>query len=66
MNKGCLYWTGIVHVMTDEERIKARAYMFRRQLMIGGCMKTFARRNTLKGYVNNPNLSYIGHMVTYY
>ena len=32
------------------------AYVFGGQLMIGGCMRTFTRRDALKRHVDNPNI----------
>jgi hypothetical protein len=52
--------------MTDEKCIEAGAYTFRGQLGIGDWMKVFARRDASKRHVDNPNLSCIGHMDTYY
>jgi hypothetical protein len=66
MDRAYLYGIGIEPGMTDEECIEAGAYTFRGQLRIGGCLKTFARRDALKRHVDNPNLSCIGHMDTYY
>jgi hypothetical protein len=40
--------------------------MFRGQLIIGDCRKAFSRRDGLRRYMNNRNLSCIGHMDTYY
>ena len=51
--------------MTDEECIKAGAYVFRDRLMIGGCMKTFSRRDSLKRHVDNPKSPCVGHMDSY-
>ena len=60
-----LYARGIEEGMTEEEQIKAGAYMFRGQLRIGGCLKTFARRDALKRHIDNRNLPCIGHMNSY-
>ena len=65
MGRAHLYGKGIRLGMTDEERIEAGAYDFRGRLMIGGCMKTFARRDALKRHVDNPNFSCVGHMGSY-
>jgi hypothetical protein len=66
MDRVYLYGIGIEPGMTNEECMEVGAYMSRGQLRIGGCMKTFARRDVLMGHVDNPNLSCIGHMDTYY
>jgi hypothetical protein len=34
--------------------------------MIGGCRKTFARRDAARRHLDNPNLPYIGDMDTYH
>ena len=65
MDRAHLYDTGIEEGMTEKEHIDAGAYMFRDRLMIGGCMKTFARRDALKRHVDNPNIPCVGHMDTY-
>ena len=61
-----LYDRGIEEGMTEEEQIKAGAYMFRGQLRVGGCLKTFARRDALKRHVDNPSIPCIGHMNSYF
>ena len=66
MDRAYLYDKGIKEGMTDEECIQAGAYKFGDRLMIGGCMKTFARRDALKRHVDNPNITCVGHMDTYY
>jgi hypothetical protein len=66
MERAHLYGRGIEEGMTEEEQIKAGAYMFRGQLMIGGCLKAFARRDALKRHVDNPNIRCIGHMDSYF
>jgi hypothetical protein len=66
MDRAYLYGIGIEPGMTDEECMEVGAYTFRGQLRIGGCLKTFARRDALKRHVDNPNLSCIGRVDTYY
>ena len=65
MDRAYLYGKGIEEGMTREECIKAGAYEFRGQLMIGGCLKTFARRDALKRHVDNPKITCVGHMDSY-
>ena len=59
------YDTGIERGMTRDEQIQAGAYLFKGQLMIGGCLDTFARRDALKRHVDNPNIPCVGHMESY-
>ena len=65
MDRAHLYGKGIEEGMTRDECIRAGAYDFRGQLMIGGCMKTFARRDALKRHVDNPKIPCVGHMDSY-
>lgn len=65
MDRAFLYDKGIEEGMTEDQQIMAGAYMYKGQLMIGGCMKTFARRDALKRHVDNPNISCVGHMDSY-
>ena len=44
-----MYEMGIEQGMADEECVKAGVYLFRGQLVIGGCMEMFARRDALRG-----------------
>ena len=60
-----LYGVAIEEGMSEEEFIEAGAYVFRGQLMIGGCMKTFSRRDGLKRHVDNPNIKCVGDMSSY-
>ena len=60
-----LYCEDIEEGMTEEEQIKAGAYLFRGRLMIGGCRKAFARRDALKRHVDNPKILCVGHMDSY-
>ena len=53
MERAHLYREGIKQGMTDEERIKAGADEFGGRLTIGGCMKTFSRKDALKRHVDN-------------
>lgn len=66
MDRAHLYGKGIREGMTDQERIKAGAYWHKDRLMIGGCLKTFARRDALKRHVDNPKIPCVGHMDSYY
>jgi hypothetical protein len=66
MDRAHLYGKGFKRGMAEEECIKAGAYDFRGRLMIGGCMKTFARRDALKRHVDNLNIPCVGHMDSYY
>lgn len=65
VDRAHLYGKGIKEGMTDEECIGAGASVFRGRLMIGGCMRTFSRRDALKRHVDNPKISCIGHMDSY-
>jgi hypothetical protein len=65
MDKAYSYGTGIQQGMTDKECIKAGAYVFRNRLMIGGCMKTFSRRDSLKRHVDNTKIPCVGDMESY-
>ena len=45
--------------MTEDELIGAR---FGEKLMIGGCLKSFARRDALERHVDNPNILCVGDL----
>jgi len=66
MDRAHLYDTGIEEGMTEDDFIQAGAYLFKGRLMIGGCLKTFARRDALKRHVDNPKIPCVGHMGSYY
>ncbi|KAJ7147118.1 hypothetical protein C8R43DRAFT_1011955 [Mycena crocata] len=40
--------------------IDAPQYEFRNQRRVGGCMKTFSRRDALKRHLDNPNVDCVG------
>ena len=61
-----LYGIAMEKGMNEEELAKTGAYMFRGKLMVGGCLKTFARRDALKRHVDNSNISCIGDMYLYF
>lgn len=65
MDRAHLYGKSIKQGMTYEECIAAGAYTFKGRLMIGGCMKTFSRRDSLKRHVDNPKFPCVGHMNSY-
>jgi len=60
-----LYCEDIEEGMTEEEQREAGAYLFKGQLMIGGCLTAFARRDALKRHVDNPKIPCVGHMDSY-
>ena len=60
-----LYGRGIEAGLSKEEQIEAGAYVFKGELMVGGCLKTFARRDSLKRHVDNPKMSCVGDMDSY-
>ena len=65
VDKAHLYDKRIKQGMSDDERIEAGAYEFRGRLMIGGCMKTFSRRDALKRHLDNHRIPCIGRMRSY-
>ena len=65
MDVAHLYDVGIEEGMSEEECVQAGAYVYRGQLMIGGCMETFSRRDALKRHVDNPRIECIGDMYSY-
>ena len=65
MDVAHLYDVGISEDMSEEECVQAGAYVYRGQLMIGGCLQTFARRDALKRHVDNPNINCVGDMYSY-
>ena len=60
----CGQW--ITAGMSKEEQIKAGAYEFKGKLMVGGCLNTFSRRDALKRHVDNPKISCVGDMNSYF
>jgi hypothetical protein len=60
-----LHKTGISQGMTDGECVEVGAYVFNGRLMIGGCMKTFSRRDSLKRHVDSSKNECVGHMDSY-
>ena len=52
--------------MNEEELAEAGAYVFRGKSMVGGCLKTFDRRDALKRHVDNTNISCVGDMDLYF
>ena len=66
VEKAHLYVEGVEMGMSKEEQIKAGAYEFKGKLMVGGCLNTFARRDSLKRHVDNPKTSCVGDMDSYF
>ena len=66
MERAHFYGQGIIVGMSKEEQIVAGAYEFKGKLMIGGCLNTFARRDALKRHVDNPKISCVGDMDSYF
>ena len=61
-----LYGIAMEKGTNEEELAKAGVYMFRGKLMVGGCSKTFARRDALKRHVDNSNILCVGDMDLYF
>ena len=60
-----LYGIEIEPGMTEEELIEVGACRFKGKLMIGGCLRSFARRDALKRHIDNEKLPCIGDMDSY-
>ena len=61
-----LYRKDLKQGMSEEELVNAGAYEFKGRLMIGGCMGTFSRKDSLKRHIDNDNNLCIGDMRFYY